>query len=246
MSADANNIEYGLEAVHLDPRRAALVAACSPDVEDIDDVMTIDDAASGTMLFGGTGGLGNSDLRQAEAEGELSEYDMAPGSPAYVLASRLDHVGIETSPLDAVDVATRLLHQVDLAKAQRLEFEAGVRAAGGDASNTVAERDRTRSARGETQRRLTTLKHLNAIAYNQLADVPARFSPMPFMLVDPFFDIPSDLAEVTLSMLLRRTASSQVIVACDSPEVHDWCSVAGEEVTSVRVDDWFAREHDGW
>lgn len=242
VSADSFSIEAGLDSLRSDPERAALEAVCSNDIEDLD---AEDDPAAGAMLFGG-GKPGSTGLYLAEAEGALSEYDMAPGSPAYVLASRLDHVGITASPLDAAEVAARLLSQIEVATAQRLEFEDAVRASGGEAAETVAERDRARRSRSETQRRLHTLKHLHAIARNQLADDPARFSPIPLMLVDPFSDIPSDLADVTLEMLLRRTESSQVIVACDSHNVRKWCETAGDDTTFVEIEGWFARENDGW
>lgn len=242
VATDSFSIEAGLDSLRSDPNRATLKAACSTDIED---VVALDDPASGAMLFGG-GKNGSSGIFQAEAEGALSEYDMAPGSPAYVLASRLDHVGISASPLDAAEVAELLLSQIEVATAQRLEFEDAVRAAGGSRADTLAERDRARGVRAETQRRLQTLKHIHAIARNQLADDPARFSPIPLMLVDPFADIPSDLADVTLSMLLRRTESSQVIVACDSNEARKWCETAGDDTSWFKVEGWFASEQDGW
>lgn len=240
--SDSFSIEAGLDLLRSDPVRTALVDACS---NGTGQGAGSSDPASGAMLFGG-GNAGSTGVDHAEAEGALSEYDMAPGSPAYVLASRLEHVGISTSPLDAATVASSLLSQIEIAAQQRIEFEAAVRDAGGEPAETIAERDRVRLSRSETQRRLHTLKHLHSIARNQLADEPARFSPIPLMLIDPFLDIPSDLAEVTLSMLLRRTASSQVIVASDNYEARKWCETANEDSTLVHVEGWFAQEHDRW
>ncbi len=129
---------------------------------------------------------------------------------------------------------------------QRSAFVEKAREFGGTSSELVAERDRVFFSRQATERRVATLRHLANAARDQQAEDPPRPSPMPLMLVDPFPDVPVDLAVETCALLLQRAKASQVIVATECYEVHRWCASAGDTVTSVDAQGWFAEEHDGW
>lgn len=236
---DAHSIRAGLEAVRADSQRVALEAACE---FDIDAALGTGGGSTSSMLFGRTAGT-SANVHQVEAEGELSEYDMAPGSPAYVLAARLDHVGIPTSPLDAVSTADRLLRQVDQAVAKSNEFEGTAQIESGSTTDLVARRDQIRESRLVAEQRVESLQTLRTIALDELSESGFRFSHMPIMFTDPFADIPISLLETTLTMLGRRSESSQVIVATDIAEARQWCANETHPASFIRAEGWFATEH---
>lgn len=243
--ADARSIEDGLAVLQADPRRVALAAACALDVENPGG--RVEAEGSGPRLFGSTA-RHKTNLVRAEAEGELSEYDMAPGSPAYVLASRLDYVGIPTSPLDAARVATRLLAEIDLAMDEKNDFEASINLLTGSAADLAEQRHQVLWRRENTERRVSTQRHLRRIAQLQMqdhvADRPRGL--MPVLIEEPFVDLPSHLTGPMLAMLLRHSELAQVILVTERDDVRQWCSTAGEHAMCVEATGWFAEEHAGW
>ena len=236
LPADADSIVGGLAALSRDPRRVALKAACS---------LELDEAAGGPKLFGSSV-RGQSNLVRAEAEGELSEYDMTPGSPAYVLASRLEVIGIPTSPLDAAEVATALLTQIEEAQQHQAAYAESVGALTCSAAELASERELIVTRRGTALRRQSTQQHLRRIARSQLdADSRAR-GLMPVLIEEPFADLPDELTQPTLSMLLKHTELAQVILVASDVDVRAWCDAIDDRAQVVDATGWFAQERDGW
>lgn len=239
--ADAASIESGLADLHNDPRRVALQAACSLDLGN-------GEGAGGPRLFGSNSSV-QTNLVRAEAEGDLSEYDMTPGSPAYVLASRLDHVGIPTSPLDALDVATRLLADIEKAVANQAEFEESLGELTGVDAELVAEREMVIRRRSTAARRHVTQQHLRQIARSQVRDGARggrRRGLMPILIEEPFADLPDELTHATLAMLLDYTELAQVILVTGRSDVRAWFSSPDDRTECVDATGWFAEEHAGW
>ena len=236
--AIAQPIEDGLELLSSDPRRIALKAACALDVAA---------GSKGNSGLFGSNGSNQSHILRAEAEGELSEYDMAPGSPAYVLAARLESVGITASPLDVSDVATNLLAQIDQAKLDRAAYEDSTKALTGDAAHIVAEREQVASRRAAAWRRQSTQRHLRRIAQSQLDEHGQRARGlMPVLIEEPFADLPDELTTTTLSMLRTHSEIAQVILVTSRSDIGRWCDGQSDSVAAVRATGWFAEEHDGW
>lgn len=241
--SEAASIEAGLAALESDPRRIALKAACSIDLSQISDSGGVGD---GPRLFGSSN-RPQSNLVRAEAEGELSGYDMTPGSPAYVLASRLDYVGIPTSPLDAVDVATEVLAQIEQAKEAAATYEASMQSLTGSAAELAAERDRVKQRRASAARRQATQHHLVRIARSQLTERGARpRGLMPVLIEEPFVDLPDELTNATLSMLFQHAEIAQVILVTNRSDVKTWCEMKDDRAEWVPASGWFAQEHDEW
>ena len=240
--AEIASIEQGLDALVSDPRRVALKAACALDQPSLQ--------ANGSGLFAhgaDRANAGQTGILRAEAEGELCEYDMAPGSPAYVLAARLQSVGITASPLDVSEVTTDLLAQIEQAKIDRDEYENSTRQLTGAAADVVTEREQVAIRRASAARRQSTQQHLRRIARSQLDQNGARARGlMPVLIEDPFLDLPNELAGTTLAMLRRHSAIAQVILVTNRSDVRRWCNGLGSNVEAVVATGWFAEEHDGW
>lgn len=237
--ADAQSIEDGLAALHADPRRIALHAACSLDLD-------VDTDFGGPQLFGSSSRV-QTNLVRAEAEGELSEYDMAPGSPAYVLASRLEHVGISTSPLDAADVATKLLADIETARANKAAFEESLNTLTGAEAELATRREAVVQQRRAAARRQSTQHHLHQIARGQInSDGSRRRGLMPVLIEEPFDDLPDELTHATLAMLLQHSEIAQVILATDRSDIRAWFGAADDRAECVDVTGWFAEERHGW
>lgn len=235
--ADANSIRAGLVALRTDPRRTELVAACEADASPSDD-------GAGPKLFGSSSSL-QTNLVRAEAEGELSEYDMAPGSPAYVLAARLEYVGISADPLEAADVADRLLAEIYDASIARAEYEASVQAMTGPAAELLERRQQTLAQRAATERKIATQKQLMRLAKAQL-DTGAGHRPrglMPVLLEEPFADLPDDLRDATLGMLSRHSEAAQVLIVTNRHVIGKWCDALEGDAGCVNATGWFAQEH---
>ena len=172
---------------------------------------------------------------------------MAPGSPAYVLAARLQSVGITASPLDVSEVTTDLLAQIEQAKIDLDEYENSTRQLTGAAADVVTEREQVAIRRASAARRQSTQQHLRRIARSQLDQNGARARGlMPVLIEDPFLDLPNELAGTTLAMLRRHSAIAQVILVTNRSDVRRWCNGLGSNVEAVVATGWFAEEHDGW
>lgn len=239
--ADADSITHGLEALQSDPRRIALQAACSLDLEG-------DSGFDGPKLFGSSNRV-QTNLVRAEAEGELSEYDMAPGSPAYVLASRLDYAGIPTSPFEAADVATRLLAEIDTAKENQAAFEQSLGALTGTDAELAAKREAVINQRSTAARRAATLQNLHRIARSQIQNRNGdgrRRGLMPVLIEEPFNHLPDELTHATLAMLLEHSEVAQVILVTSRSDVRAWFTSADDRAECVDATGWFAQERDGW
>ncbi len=242
--AEADSIRSGLKALDEDPRRVALAAACSLDLAN----PGADLEPHGTRLFGSSNRL-NTNVFQAEAEGALSEYDMSPGSPAYVLSSRLNYVGISTTPLEAADTAQRLLAEIDRVFEQRVEFETTLQSATGQAGELVAQRNQILARRSATERKVATQRQLLSLAQAQLRNGGGHKPRglMPVLLEEPFTDLPTELTNETLSMLLRHSEAAQVLLVTERRDVASWCNaVGGPDAGTVEVTGWFAHEHSEW
>lgn len=240
--SEADSILAGYAALSNDPRRVALKAACSIDLSQIAD----DASAGGPRLFGSSSRQ-QSNLLRAEAEGELSGYDMTPGSPAYVLASRLEFVGIPTSPLEAANVAADLLAEITHAKEAAATYEASMRSLTGPAADLVSERDQVKARRQSAARRQSTQRHLVRIAKSQLSEFGSRpRGLMPVLIEEPFADLPDELTNATLSMLFKHAEIAQVILVTNRSDVRTWCEMKDERAECVQASGWFAEEHDEW
>ncbi len=243
MPSELDSIEKGLAGLSTDPRRVALQAACTIDVPDLDNPQN---SSTGPRLFGSTNRT-QLQLVRAEAEGELSEYDMTPGSPAYVLASRLDFVGIPTSPLDAVAVATDLISQVEHARANAAAYEGTVQLLTGSAAALATERAATQDRRAHAARRWSTMQHVSRIAQSQLTRDGGRpRGLMPVLVEEPFADLPTELTHATLTMLLQHAEIAQVILLTNRTDVRRWCGAVDGRAECVDATGWFAEEHDEW
>ena len=237
--ADALIIEQGLAALLADPRRIALHAACSLDLDG-------DSGFGGPKLFGSSSRV-QTNLVRAEAEGELSEYDMAPGSPAYVLASRLDHVGIPTSPLDAAEVAKNVLAEIEAARHDQAAFEQSLETLTGLEAELASKRDVVVTQRSATARRQATHRHLHQIARSQIKNGGGRRRGlMPVLIEEPFSDLPDELTHATLAMLLEHSKMAQVILVTDRSDVRAWFSSNDDRFECVDALGWFAEERQGW
>ena len=187
-------------------------------------------------------------MLRAEAEGDLSEYDMSPGSPAYVLAARLEALGLVVSPLDAADAATRLLDEVDKASAAKVEYEKAVHAMTGPAAVLVEQRQRAIDQRSMTERKVATQNQLLRLAKAQLT-AGGGHKPrglMPVLLEEPFADLPEELTDATLAMLLRHSEAAQVLIVSRRSDVATWCNQVDGDAGCVDVTGWFAEEHSEW
>lgn len=241
--SDIISIEDGLAALSTDARRVALKAACSLELQPAD---RSGQTSPGMRLFGSSS-RAQTNLIRAEAEGELSEYDMTPGSPAYVLASRLDFAGIATSPLDAAAVATDLLAQIEQAKEDRATYEQSMRELTGSGQELAAERDAVMIRRTSAARRQSTQQHLRRIAHSQLSEHGTRpRGLMPVLIEEPFDALPHDLTTTTLRMLLDYSEIAQIILVSSRSDVRQWCQAMDDRVDDVTATGWFAEEHDGW
>ncbi len=200
------------------------------------------------------------DLVVAEADGEIAEYDMNPGSTAAQLAACLASLDIETSPAAAPALAVRVLEEATELEAIRaraletIDAEAMERRPSGQGCGLHAELQHIDDQRNHIQRSLRSQQQLLAVAREQwnrvgIGDVDLHSHldhtgdidrPLPILVEDPLADLPARLSGAILSTLLRHSAQTQVICVSDQVDLGAWCKSVGDRAGWVAASGWFA------
>jgi hypothetical protein len=200
------------------------------------------------------------DLAVAEADGEIAEYDMIPGSTAGQLAAYLALLDIETSPAAAPALAQRVLKEatelesIRVRTLETIDAEAAKRGPNGHGAGPHVELQHIDDQRHHIQRRLRSQQQLLAVAREQWAragigDLDLRSHleltrdserPLPILVEEPLADLPARLSGGILSTLLRHSAQTQVICVSDQVDLRSWCTSVGDRADWVAASGWFA------
>lgn len=244
------HIEKVLRAVEANPERVALRARRSQA-----------EGARGQVLPGDSRNFAMlADLAIAEADGELAEFDMRSQSEASLLAASLALLNIEVSPAAAPETAAKVLEEcaeLDSIRQRALQTIADEASAPAAQPQALTEQlQRIADQQAHIQRRLRSQQQMLAIAREQwsiygIGEIDLRthldFSagssrPLPILVEEPLADLPMRLSGAILSMLLRHSATTQVICISDLPDLRNWCQAVGVRAGWVAATGWFAEE----
>ena len=204
------------------------------------------------------------DLAVAEADGEIAEYDMIPGSTAGRLAASLALLDIETSAAAAPALAERVLEEttelesIRVRALETIDAEAAKRSPNGQGTGRHAELQHIDDQRHHIQRRLRSQQQLLAVAREQwtragIGDLNLRSHleltkdterPLPILVEEPLADLPARMSGAILSTLLRHSAQTQVICVSDQVDLRPWCTSVGDRAGWVAASGWFAGRDD--